>query len=166
MGIRTAGLLGAALARQDDPYPVLADFELSDLGLWVEVKGDNSRLDKALLLDVADGQWSGGPPRGVLVLGPVPRPPDNALPAHTLLTDADPHGHPVRGRGVWHRLGVFTASGRVEIADAWDCVEPMSMESDPCRCDWLRLDVDTYSHAVTQAYFRARSARFEFGEAS
>lgn len=58
--------------------PYLPDFHLSDLGWWVEVKGDRERLDVGLLVDAVHPQYGIGRPdpyyrTNLLILGPIPR---------------------------------------------------------------------------------------------
>lgn len=62
----------------EERRPYLPDFYLTDLGWWIEVKGDRQRLDVGLLLDAVHptlGLGRTGPfhMTNILVLGDVPR---------------------------------------------------------------------------------------------
>jgi hypothetical protein len=62
----------------EDRRPYLPDFYLTDLGWWIEVKGDHQRLDVSLLLDAVHptlglGRTDPHHMTNILVLGDIPR---------------------------------------------------------------------------------------------
>lgn len=67
---------GYRVGEQGRPY--LPDFYLPSLGWWVEVKGEQQRLDVSLLIDAVHPQHGLGRPdayyrTNLLILGPIPR---------------------------------------------------------------------------------------------
>jgi hypothetical protein len=75
---------GYRVGEQRRPY--LPDFYLTDLGWWVEVKGDAQRLDVSLLTDAVHpthglGRTDPWHRTNILILGPIPAYGDT-VPAH------------------------------------------------------------------------------------
>lgn len=64
--------------------PYLPDFQLPDVGWWIEVKGARERLDMSLLTDAVHPTKGLGPDAGstnLLILGPIPD-TDGRTPLH------------------------------------------------------------------------------------
>ncbi len=137
--------------------PYLPDFRLPD-GTLVEVKGAEEALDRELLYDVAQaigGEDCTGP--GVLILGPIPNPPDCGDLGWLHLRHEG-----IRDEGEWCThvredrmgFGAWPSKGRLW----WHC------EDEPTGEGWLAPTVDPNESDVSSAYVAARSARFEHGE--
>lgn len=147
--------------------PYLPDFFLSDLGTWVEVKGDWSSVDDeyfAMLANAVD--WGGclpgvanslGTPRGLLLLGPIP-PDSSGLPVHWMLQ---------HDKGGWVEAAAFSPGARLVVSNNTDRLfdslwggESINKLLRPL----LTKSLTTAAAAderVRAAYRAARRARFE-----
>jgi hypothetical protein len=167
---------GYEIVYGDETRRYLPDFYLPRFDVWVEVKGDDARIDWALLGVACDGFADAGLPESgiayggsgngsaVLVLGNIP--PDGEHWYHPLIVNA---------KGVYCKRAVFNASSDlVAVMDfgyfdaTWNGFAG----------DWMWEDGECPSvhgesyglgcapwPAVRAAYTAARSARFERGEA-
>lgn len=95
---------GYRVGEQARPY--LPDFHLPDIGWWVEVKGDQQRLDVSLLIDAVHPRLGLGRTdpyhrTNLLILGPIPR--GDVPHAHWSITRSaavgTPTAEPVIGAG-------------------------------------------------------------------
>lgn len=155
----------------DGPTRYLPDFWLPELNLWVEVKGsldglqDSAEQLVAALPTLPGLADSDGTDRGLLVLGPIPR-PDGAHPTHWI--------YQMDGVLVTRRLAAFTSTGRLTIDPVqggargtlplgqWKTgEEPVSIRDlSPERT----LPVNhVWPATLACAFMRARSARFDSG---
>lgn len=142
------------------PIRYLPDFFLPDTETWVEVKGHEEALDRRLLCRLVDwGQglpgteYSLGTKRGLLVLGPIPRP--GVLHGHPILQHSkgvflvrvffEKGGFNMIGGGGW---GEWFGDGYAGCDMATPLLEPLTIEE---------LD----DGSASAAYSAARSARFE-----
>lgn len=149
--------LSDPIADADRTVHYLPDFYLPNTETWVEVKGDEDRLDRDLLCAASDyGQGlpgtdnSLGTKRGILVLGPIPRP-------------GSLYGHPLiqHRKGVYLNRAIFTVGG-------FDCFEINEWFGDGAvGADYVPPLLEPIEYefhddpAVSSAYSAARSARFE-----
>lgn len=175
----------------------LPDFYLPDKEMWVEVKGQLTGRDFATILNAVDyggalpgisnntGLWDC---RGLLLLGPIPRPPAEPHPLDALLITSRTDS---AGRVMWpqhslftHRKGVerslvfFTSVPGLEVfpscptSDGWSAGGNTDEPLTPARADGLLNPApreitlyDSVWRPVARAYNAARSARFEHGQA-
>jgi hypothetical protein len=166
----------------------LPDFFLPDLGVWVEVKGDNSTMDWTLIGDACDWegchlpQWSKrhqreGKGSGVLVLGPIPSEQHTSQQeiVHPFVYSSDTFcGGVTFSYAKFYLKETFT-----EVLERYWALSVFYFGEDgygtySCRSKALYLD-DTYSihyrtapnsepwWQIQRAYRAARSARFEHG---
>jgi hypothetical protein len=160
----------------------LPDFRLTDLDLWVEVKGSKDAMDWELLGDAVDGfstshlpmdeekfaavggYGSGG--AAVLVLGEIPRLLSNAIPLHPML---------VNQKGVNIAYTAFTPVGVMPlIPNEMDLGYYDATWGAGAGVEWLKGTPPEISGmvrrggvikpSVRRAYEAASSARFEHGE--
>lgn len=146
----------------------LPDFYLPDLGTWVEVKGDEEHLDRDLLCAAVDyGQGlpgtheSIGTNKGILLLGPIPRPKTDWMPMHPIIQH---YKGAVYAYRVFQKGGIRSQARDDQsefvgwlgdgIAGAQYKGSFFGGEFDPSRGPF---QLDT----VNAAYSTARSARFE-----
>jgi hypothetical protein len=133
--------------------PYLPDFYLPATQTWVEVKGPEHDLDHDLMESAACELPSDGDPV-LLILGPVPEPPEG---------------------GDWAWLGFSRDEGIAEPLDGWwgfgsgtlrHSSETSSATAYSNGGDWLTpaLDMRPSLTKAVAAYAAARSARFEHGE--
>ncbi|GMU51013.1 MAG: hypothetical protein AMXMBFR33_01590 [Candidatus Xenobia bacterium] len=150
----------------EKPRKYLPDFYIPTTKTWVEVKGEEQRLDYQLLFDlveygghlpdVADGYRS---LRGLLVLGPIPstkpeRGGQEQLPIHPLVQ---------HHKGVLHSKIYFVQGGMVLQSDGYPCGGARDLAVYELIGDQEYCEVPM-SSAVRDAYSKARKARFEHGE--
>jgi hypothetical protein len=164
--------------RNEPVVRYLPDFWLPEQGQWVEVKPTDALLDKGLMVRCVDS-WSASclpdldessddPTRGLLLLGNIPRPMLNMVPAFTIL------GH---HKGVQHqRCALDLGIDRVEFSrcgePCWDCPMDVTVGGDCLNggtCTWIDARPVYYRGAVDARRVNAgleaaRSARFEHGE--
>lgn len=156
----------------------LPDFYLPTLGTWVEVKGDVAELVKcapryhqAVRHAALPGlEHSTGTTRGLLVLGPIPR-PDGHTPCHWLYQHGDPD-HVTRSLATFTDTGTLTVDHRPVHANDdtplalghWlnGTRRPIT-ERDLCPERGLAQS-KPWPGPVWIAYSAARRARFEYGE--
>lgn len=147
------------------PSKYLPDFFLPETETWVEVKGADNHIDRTLLCKALD--WGEGLPltynsrwskRGLLILGPVPRP--DRWPFHAILQ---------HWKGVELTLALFTERG-FEVTASLLNVETYgdsstgSYDYNGPLCDLNQYSILEIPRPVAQAYAAARSARFEHGD--
>lgn len=149
-----------------DGRAYLPDFLLTDCGTWVEVKGAESELDHDLMEAAAHAlpgmPGPGEPGPRLLILGPIPKPPDQGDLAWLGLDPTDPDeddgpdvldgwwgfGNYGKNRRPWRLVNTSTATG-FQGYGAW--LEPA-------------LDPTEDDPRARAAYTAARSARFERGQ--
>lgn len=145
----------------DETRRYLPDFWLPATKTWVEVKGEEERLDYELVFecveyggqlpDIAHGL---GTLRGLLILGPIPTCPQGQSPTHPLIQ---------HHKGVLHSRVIFVEGGLSLIDDGDPCGGPRDLQVNQLVGNQRRIDA-TPSDAVRAAYKKARGARFEHGE--
>lgn len=146
--------------------PYLPDFLLTDCGTWVEVKGNPDDLDRdfieaaALELPRMPCRLEGGP--RLMLLGPIPDPPETDLawmgfdPAH------DEHGETVVVSS-WFGFGLYWKNHRPwRLYNTSSGTPHVGWESPS---EWLKPAVEMGEPGAPEEYRAARSARFEHGEA-
>lgn len=149
--------LSDALPDADISQNYLPDFYLPDTETWVEVKGAEEHLDRHLLCKATDYNTglpgthdSLGTTRGLLILGPIPRP-------------GSLYGHPL----IQHRKGVYLNRAIFESGglDSFGVSEHFG--DGFAGCEYIRplLEPLKFEYhddpVVSAAYSAARSARFE-----
>jgi hypothetical protein len=168
--------------------PYLPDFYLTDLGWWIEVKGDVERLDVSLLVDAVHptkgiGRTDPWLRTNILVLGPIPAYGD-IVPAHASISRSAALGRgPMNcDSGCPYTSPLFGLHHFVPVADIpRKGAEPMesrirallvpSGRPTPQKPDRDLteavpiLDVDPMPH-LEAAYLLGRTARFEHGQAA
>jgi hypothetical protein len=163
------------------PWNYLPDFCLPDFGTWVEVKGNLDDVTDDYLAMIAWAiDWGGQLPgvaessdttRGLLWLGPVPRPcsfPDSYVWEHVIFQHR---------KGGWINLCTFEPGNKGIIPYSWhhapsnyfdstwgtagcaEAIRPALRLAVYDRPDTYPVDYDAL--AVNAAYTAARSARFE-----
>jgi hypothetical protein len=164
--------------RDDEPINYLPDFWLPGRGVFAEVKGSLSVEECVRLLNVAaslssqDGDGCGTGP-GVVVLGPVPSPKAHRLPPllhmHKGYLQAAPW-NPLESRsGCWHPDSKYLALdyGYEELFLESDIAPAAPWQLGAAlTADFLLrgFPVAGKPRRITNAYTKARSARFEHGE--
>lgn len=145
----------------------LPDFHLPRLGVWVEVKGEMTGEALATIVNavdyggalpgIANSGDSGRDPRGLLLLGPVPK-AGHTSPMHSIFQHRE---------GVTRNLATFTYGGIVVQHDQhslyWDATGETCIEGDYVNLLTPGLS-GAIQPAVAAAYSAARMARFEHGQ--
>lgn len=133
----------------------LPDFYLPACGTWIEVKGDEARIDRGLLIEAAchlpQPTYKECGERGpvVMLLGPIPRPMERGDYGWIGFNPPEPGFV-----DIWHwGFGTFHKNQRPWALKPWDKTPLLIPTIDPY--EW---------NDAMPAYQRARSARFEHGE--
>lgn len=173
--------------------PYLPDFYLTDLGWWVEVKGDAARLDVQLLLDAVHptnglGRTDPYYMTNILILGAIPDFED-ATPAHFTISQSAAIGagpeHCAGGCPLSSpSFGIHYFAPIVDTAKPADRKHPLfsrlqkygAVLAPACRSTsqqphddlTMALPVAEAAHLphLLAAYSLGRTARFEHGEAA
>lgn len=157
--------------------PYLPDFYLTDLGTWVEVKGDEIDFTaKADVYAAAVHPESGLPgiadsaltTRGLLILGPIPEVgPSSRRPLHTVIQhgprDGATEGGPV---GMWRAWMAFAADARLVIVAHGDGPHEAGMPpavNIPYTATMSHPELPGPAQ-VAGAYAIARAVRFDQGK--
>jgi hypothetical protein len=175
----------------EERRPYLPDFYLTDLGWWVEVKGDPQRLDVRLLTDAVHPTLGLGRPdpwyfTNILILGAIPEFGD-ATPAHFTISRSAAIGRgPVNcGAGCPFTEALYGIHYLTPIDDLPKVTSPDekkrlqrfgALVTSACRPATRQPHDDlTQSLPITQApylphllaaYSLGRTARFEHGQAA
>lgn len=166
--------IGAAWAYEPQGFvvggrPYLPDFQLTDCGVWVEVKGSEGNLDKDLMLAAAQELPEAKDGPRLLILGPMPAPLKPGPKNWKGGTDYDwgwmgldygpdfDGGFSIESR--WWGFGSYLKNRR-----PWVLINVSTATPFECDGDWLVPQFDCYESGVREAYVAARSARFEHGE--
>jgi hypothetical protein len=168
--------------------PYLPDFVLPDLNASVEVKGDATQLDLAMLADAVGEHWV-----YTLVLGPIPQMDTLKVPTHTLLVPAidvrpdpqtfavvqafiealqtvqDPAARAAIERMAQARHGIVVTIAHAVWITTRDSAAFIALGPSAVRSAAEALEPGTVwpimpMPKVQAAYEAARSARFEHGE--
>ena len=143
-----------------DGRPYLPDFRLG-CGTWVEVKGDDAELDHDLMRAAAQHLPGVGTGPRLLILGPIPGPPNQGSLGWLGLEPVTTPGGEVFAAGDWWGFGYYASKRRLWALRDTSSETPADYDEMP----WLAAAVDPYELSdATDAYRAARSARFEHGE--
>jgi hypothetical protein len=137
----------------------LPDFWLPGTQTWVEVKGSEGNLDHDLMYASAEGLPHEGPGPVLLILGPIPEPPEHGDLAWLGFGRTEYRGDVIVTDG-WYGFGEY---GIPACAHETSCAAPPSFGAG----DWLKPITNMITRVdprVAAAYVAARSARFEHGE--
>lgn len=148
--------------------PYLPDFLLPECGTWIEVKGSEAELDHELMLAAAcelpevHGSGEEGP--RLLILGPIPDPPDNGdlgwVGFIPMVGSFDGPSDEVFPVDQWWGFGNYGKNRRPWVLANTSSATPVGYDG-----PWLAPAVDYYEEPDARAaYEAARSARFEHGE--
>jgi len=172
---------GYLVGEQRRPY--LPDFYLTDLGWWIEVKGDPQRLDVSLLVDAVHpthglGRTDPWHRTNILILGPIPAYRDT-VPAHHSISRSAAFGC---DSGCPYTSTLFGLHHFVPIADVVrgdteltarrlnalliPSCRPSTQAPDRDVTEAIPLaEHDPMPH-LEAAYLLGRTARFEHGQAA